>query len=155
MATTLVDVGRPVPSHAVELRPVRLAELGQLVGPVAHALLPLTRLQAFGMLLQALEDFVDAAHAAQVGGEARQPVVDDVRMRVVEARQDGRAAQVDHAGAWTSEAHDLAAAGGEDLAAGDRQVALGVETSASQRADAPARQDQFRSHSVVRLSGWR
>ena len=134
---------------------MRLAELGQLVGPVAHALLPLTRLQAFGMLLQALEDFVDAAHAAQVGGEARQPVVDDVRMRVVEARQDGRAAQVDHAGAWTSEAHDLAAAGGEDLAAGDRQVALGVETSASQRADAPARQDQFRSHSVVRLSGWR
>src|SRR5438067_198323 len=51
-----VDEGRPLPGDAVELGAVRLAPLGQLVGAVAHALLPLARLQAPAVLKEAVED---------------------------------------------------------------------------------------------------
>jgi len=98
------------------------------------------------MLLQAVEDFVDAAHAAQVGGETREAVIDDVRVRVVETGQHRRAFEVDDPGARAAQPHDLAATAGDNLAAGDGEVAERTEACPSERADPAARQDQIRYH---------
>ena len=123
-----------------------LPALGQLVGPVAHALQPLARLQPGRVLLQALQDVVDATRAGEVGGEPGQPVIDDVRVGVVEAGQDGGALQVDDASFGPSQAEDLPAADRGHPAAGDREVAVRGQPAPSQRADLPARQDQFGNH---------
>ena len=88
MPAPLVDEGRTVARDAVELAAVRLAALGQLVGPVAHPLLPLAGPERLPVLLQALEQVIDAPRARKVGGEPGQPVVDDMRVGVVEARKD-------------------------------------------------------------------
>ena len=105
-----------------------LPALDQLVGPVAHALLPLARLEAPGVIPEPVEDVVDAGCPAQVGAESRQAVIDDVRVRVVETGKDGCAGQVDESCAGAPKGHDLAAAAGQDLAARDGEVAVGVET---------------------------
>ncbi len=145
VAAALVDERRPVAGRPVELGPVRLATLGQLVGPVAHPLQPVAWFEPGGMVPQALDDVVDPARPRQVGGETGEAVVDDVRVGVVEPGEDGAAAQVDDSCPGTAEAHHLPAPACEDPSTRDRQVAPGGQTLSSQRADTPARQDQIRS----------
>jgi hypothetical protein len=145
MSAALVDKRRPVAGRAVQLGAVRLAPLGQLVRPVAHALQPFVWLQLLGVLSQAVEDVVDAVRAAQIGGKPREPEIDDVSVSVVETREHRRAGEVDNHGLRALEAHDFAAPARDDLATCDGEVALGVEAGASQRSDPPTRQDQIRS----------
>jgi hypothetical protein len=144
VAAAFVDEGGPVAGGAVKLGPVRLAAFGQLVAPISHPLQPLARFELAAVVRQTVEDVVDASGRRQVGGEARQAVVDDVRVRVIESGEDRRPAQIDHPCPRPPQLHDLAAAASEDLAGGDRQVGLEHQAGASQRADAPSRKDQIR-----------
>src|SRR5438132_4026031 len=128
MPAALVDERGAIARHAVQLRPMGLPSLDQLVGPVAHALLPFTGFQAAGMVLEALEDVVDAGRAAQVGAESRQPVVDDVRVGVVKAWKHGGSGEVDDPRPGTAQAHHLATAAGKHLATGNGKVSVGIET---------------------------
>ena len=148
MSSALIDEGGPVPCNAVQLAAVGLPALGQLVGAVAHALLPLAGLEAPPMILQSVEDIVDPTSATEVRGEPRQPVIDHVCVRVVEAGEDGGAFELDDASRRPAQLHDLTSAATEDLAAGDREVAVRIQPGPSERADSPARQDHFRFHSA-------
>jgi hypothetical protein len=85
---TLVDERWPPSCHPVQLAPVRMTALGELIGPIAHPLLPLAGLEQAGVLLQPPCDLGHVACAAKVGPESGQPVVHNVRVRVVEAGQD-------------------------------------------------------------------
>ena len=147
MATPLVDERRPAARDAVELRPVRLAALCQLVGPVAHSLLPVPGLQLGAVGLQPVEDVVDASGAGQVGREAGQAVVDDVGVRVVEAGQHGRSPEIHDPGFGAAQAHDLATPAGEDDPAPDREVAVWLEARPAEGADLATGQDQIGLHS--------
>jgi hypothetical protein len=155
MAAPLVNECRPSARHAVELRAVGLTALGQLVGPVAHALLPVARLQLAAVRLQPLEDVVNAVGACQIRCETGEPVVDDVRVRVVEPRERGRSLEVDDSGSGAAQVHDFATAAGDDDPAGDRQVAVGLEARPAEGADPAAGQDQIRLHfSPHRVGGF-
>ena len=95
---------------------------------------------------EAVDDLHHAARATKVGAESRESVVDDVRMRVVESGQHSGALQVDHADARTFQAHHRCVSDRDDLAACDRQVALGLEAGATQRPNDSAGEDQVRFH---------
>ena len=125
---------------------MRLAALSQLVGPVAHALLPVPRLQLGAVRLQPVEDVVDAASAGQVGRETGQAVVDNVGMRVIESGKHGGSPEVYDPGLRAAQAHDLAPPAGEDDPARDREVGMGLEARPAERADPALGQDQVGLH---------
>ncbi len=126
------------------------ALLGQLVYAVAHALLPLARLEGAAVSTQTTDDLGHAAGAAEVRPETRQSVIDDVRVRVIEPRQHGGAPEVDHPGARPAPTHDLGTAGCHHLAGGDREVAVRREAIAPQRANATTSQDQSSFHATLK-----
>ena len=96
-----------------------------------------------------------AASAAEVRAETRQPVMDDVRVRVVEAGQHAGPGEVDHASPRVSQPHELRSAGRNDSRTGDGKVGLRPEAGASERPDATASEDQVSSQATARLSAWR
>src|SRR5207244_13309517 len=153
VAAAFDDEGGPVPGDAVELGAVRLPPLSQLFGAVAHALLPLARLQAPAMITEAVENVIDPPGAAEVGGKPRQPVVDDVSVRVIEPGQHGGSFELDDLRSRPAQLHHLGPAAREDLAASDREMAVGVQTGPAPRPPPPTRQDQYREHSADRLIG--
>ena len=102
--------------------------------------------------LQAFED-LDPARTAEVRGETRQAVVDDMRVRVVEPGSTLRPSEVDDPRARALELITSAPPHRNDLAARDRQVAVGLEPGPPQGADPAAGQDQVRIYSAVRLVG--
>ncbi len=141
-----VDECGPPSGGPIQLEPMGRPLLGQLVDAVAHALLPLARLERAAMSSKAVDDLGDAAGSAEVRAETRQTVIDDVRVRVVEAGKHGGAPEVDHPGPRPAQTHDLGSAGRHHPAGGDREVAVRGEAVAPQRANATTRQDQSRSH---------
>ncbi len=89
MAAALVYVAGTITRGLIQLGSVWRPELRQLIDAVAHSLLPLAFLQPTPVVSKALHYVVNAARAAQVRTETRETVIDDVCMRVVEARQNG------------------------------------------------------------------
>ncbi len=83
--SALVDESRPPAGCAIQVAPVWLPALGQLVRPITHALQPSAGLERPAMRFQTLRDLTDASCATQVGAESRQPEIDDMSVRVVEA----------------------------------------------------------------------
>jgi hypothetical protein len=146
VASALVDEGGALTGHAIQLGPVRLAKLGQLVGAVSHAVLPVERLQALGVLLEAVEDVVDASNPAQVGRKSGQPVVDDVGVGVIEPGQDRRPGEVDDLGPGPAHPHHLAPAAGEHPSARHGQVGERLETCLPERTNSAASEDQICVH---------
>jgi len=142
----LVDEARSGPGDAVKLPPVRLAALGQFVGAVAHAVLPLVELERPCVRREPLQDVVDSTGSAEVGGKPRQAVVDDMRVGVVETRQDRSAIEVDDPGPRSAQSHHLAAADGSDATPRHRKVGVRLEAGSAEGADAAPREDQVRFH---------
>src|ERR1700680_3239188 len=122
------------------------SELRQLRRAVAHPMLPLAGLQTAPVRLQAIEDLGHAARTAKVGSETSQAVVDDVSMRIVEARQHAGAFEIDHTRPRALERHQPGAAGGNHRPAGNREVAVDPKTRGSKRADATAGEDPIGFH---------
>src|SRR5260370_11115142 len=103
---------------------------------------------------QPVDDLGDAARAAEVGTESRQAVINDVRMRVIEARQHGPAVEVDHAGPRPTQGHDLGSADGSHPTAGDRKVRVSREAGPPESADAATGKDQFSPHRDTKVRKW-
>src|ERR1700686_2853559 len=128
MTATFVDERRAPARGTIQLAAMRWAALGQLVGAIAHALLPLPPREGSPVLPQSVGDLGHAARAAEVGAESRESVVDDMCVRVVEPGQHSSAGKVDHLCLRAAQAHELGFADGDDTPAGDRQVAVRLET---------------------------
>src|ERR1700682_1042466 len=152
MGATLVDEGRAPACRTVELATMRRAALGELVGAIAHAMLPLSSAELLSLCRQALGDVRHAARAAEVDAESSEAEVNDVSVRVVEPRQHRRAGKVDHSRLRAAQCHELGPAGGHNTPAGDRQVSLWLEAGAPKGANPAAREDQISSQAIVRLS---
>ena len=142
MPATLIDERRPPACSSIKLAAVRLAAFGELVGAISHALLPFTGPERARVCLQPFGDLGRASGPAQVGAEPGQPVIDDVGVGVVEAGQHGRAGQVDHACPGSAKAHHLRSATGEDEAARNREVTMGLKARAPERSDSTASEDE-------------
>jgi len=107
VASALVDEGRPAARTTIQLEAVWVPAFGQLIRAITHALQPLTGLERSRARLQPFGDLADAPRASQVGAEPGQPVIDDMRVRIVEAGQHARTPKVDHSRSWPAQAHDL------------------------------------------------
>src|SRR5260370_33316788 len=103
---------------------------------------------------QPVDALGDAARAAGVGTESRRAVIDDVRMRVIEARQHGPAVEVDHAGPRPTQGHDLGSADASHPAGGDRKVRVSREASPPERSDAAMGKDQVNPHGDTKVRKW-
>ena len=77
-----------------------------------------------------------------------------MRVRVVEAGEYRRAAEVDDAGPGTAKVHDLALPAGQNLAGRDREMGVGIQPCPPERADPPARQDQIGFHRPHPIGGF-
>src|SRR5258708_14514709 len=152
MPTALVDEGRPPAGPPVQPAPMRLSAFDQLVGAVTHALLPRPRLERSSVRLQAFCDLAHAANTSEVRAEPGQPVVDDVRVGVVEAGQDAGARQVDHTRARPAQAQQLRTTDRKHAAGGDREVAVRFEARAPECPDAAASEYQVGLQANARLS---
>src|SRR5258708_6722514 len=143
VAATFVDECRTATGGPIKLGPVRLAALDGLVCPVAHSQPPLGGLERAGMFLKPPRDLIYAPCPAKVGAESGEPVIDDVRVRVIETRKHGRAGQPHNARSGTAQAHDLRSAAGDHSTTADRKMAVRLETRTPERANTAAGQNQL------------
>jgi len=141
-----INTAKAVLNDLMTLGRVRRPALGQLCGAVAHPLLPFAGFQRECVCAQAFDDLGDGAGAAEVGAEARQSVIDDVRVRVIEAGQHRCAMQIDDPGARPAQSHHLAATGGHDQPTLDGQVVARRQPAAPKRADVALGEDQISGH---------
>src|SRR4030081_320226 len=122
---------------------MRWATLNELISSIAHTELPLGPRELPSMRSQTLGDLGDAARSPQVRTKPRKAVIDDVRVCVVESRQDGCAREVDHLRLRASQPHHVAVPDRGDTCARDRQVAMSLEARAPKGADEASREDQI------------
>ena len=73
-------------------------------------------------------------------------MINDVRVGVIEPWQHGRATEPDQPRSRSVQRHQIAAATGDHPAAGHSKMAVRPETGRPERADAPAGEDQVRTH---------
>jgi hypothetical protein len=139
VAAAFVDeCGTPAGGN-IKLGAVRLAALDQLVGPVTHGQLPLAGFESAGVLLQPLRDLSHAPRAAQVCTESGEPVIDNVRVSIIETGQHCGPSQPHHSRSRIAKAHQLRSAARDHTTTGYRKVAAWLEPGTPERADAAAR----------------
>ncbi len=149
VTSALVDVSGARARREVQLCAVRRALLGELEGAEAHALLPLAGPQSRSMLPQPRHDVRDILGSAEVGSEAREAEVHDVRMRVVETRKHGGAAEAHDTSPRAAQTHHLRATRGQHATRGDRQVSARAEPGTAEGTDSPAGEDQLSAQSPI------
>ena len=98
------------------------------------------------MLAKAVNYLGHAARTAKVRTKTSEAVVNDVRMRIVEAGQHCRSLEIHDSGARPLQVHQLGSASRQDLSARDHQVAFHLEPGARKRANDSAGEDQVCLH---------
>ena len=106
------------------------------------------------MCAQPLDDASHVPGRSQVRAEPREPVVDDVRVRVIECGQDGRAAQRHDPRARAAELHHVRTACRLHAASRDCKVRERFQAAAAQGAHDAAREDQIRFHRADTVDAW-